>query len=82
MDIVSAVKEILGGQLQLMDRVDSFTRDTQLLGGLPEFDSMAVVILLTAIEEEFGVSVDDDEIDAEIFQTVGSLADFIEGKVL
>jgi len=82
MDIVSAVKEILGSQLQLMGRVDSFTHDTQLLGEMPEFDSMAVGILLTAIEEEFGVSVDDDEIDAEVFQTVGSSADFIENKVL
>lgn len=82
MDTVNLVKDILGSQLQLMGRVDSFTRDTPLMGALPEFDSMAVVIVLTAIEEEFGVGVDDDEIDADIFETVGSLADFIENKVL
>lgn len=82
MDTVSSIKEMLRNELQLMDRVNDFTRDTQLMGSLPEFDSMAVVILLTAMEDEFGISVDDDEIDAEIFQTVGTLADFLESKVL
>jgi len=51
------------------------------LGGVAEFDSMAVVAIITAIEEDFGVVVDDDEVSAETFETVGSLARFIESKV-
>ncbi|MCP4993529.1 MAG: acyl carrier protein, partial [Gammaproteobacteria bacterium] len=46
-----------------------------------EFDSMAVVSVITAIEDNFGVIVDDDEITAELFETVGSLHDFIAQKV-
>lgn len=42
---------------------------------------MAVVSVLTAIEEEFGISVDDDEISASIFETVGSLVAFVESKL-
>lgn len=42
---------------------------------------MAVVAIITAIEEDFGVVVDDDEVSAETFETVGSLARFIESKV-
>jgi acyl carrier protein len=51
-----------------------------LLGHLPEFDSMAVVAILTALEDEFGIAVDDDEVDAELFETVGSLVAFVEAK--
>lgn len=56
-------------------------RDVQLLGALPEFDSQAVVTILTAIEEQLGILIADDEITAEVFGTVGSLVDFLEQKV-
>jgi len=57
------------------------TEDSTLLGGVPEFDSMAVVSILTELEESFGIMVDDDEIDASIFETVGALVSFVEGKI-
>ena len=57
-------------------------RDTRLLGSLPEFDSMAVVSVLTAIEDHFGITVDDDEVDGSIFETVGSLCQFVENKLV
>lgn len=59
-------------------KIDSNTR---LLGSLPEFDSMAVVSVLTAIEDHFGITVDDDEVDGSIFETVGSLCQFVESKL-
>ncbi|WP_371187665.1 acyl carrier protein [Thalassotalea maritima] len=55
--------------------------DTPILGALPEFDSMAVVTVLTAIEEEFGIFIADDELSAEVFETIGSLTRFVEAKV-
>ena len=57
-----------------------FDRDTELLGALPEFDSMAVVKVITAMEEIFGIDVDDDDIDASMFETVGSLLEYIEAQ--
>lgn len=59
----------------------SLNYDTVLLGAIPEFDSMAVVSILTAFEEHYGFFVDDDEIDADIFQTIGTLTDFVELKI-
>ena len=56
-------------------------RQTRLLGSLPEFDSMAVVSVLTAIEDHFGIAVDDDEIDGSMFETVGSLDQFVQSKL-
>lgn len=74
------IKQIIGEVLQLGERVNEFDRHTPLLGSVPEFDSMAVVMVLTAIEDNFGIAVDDDEISAEIFETVGSLHDFVDTK--
>ena len=55
-----------------------FDKDTELLGALPEFDSMAVIKVITAMEEIFGIDVDDDDIDASLFETVGTLLNYIE----
>jgi acyl carrier protein len=75
-DIVSVLAEVL----QLGDRAASLDRNTPLLGSIPEFDSMAVVTVLTTIEEQYGLVIDDDEVTADIFETVGSLTDFIADK--
>ena len=75
------VKQLLDDVLQIGDRIENFERSTRLLGGVPEFDSMAVVAVITSIEEQFGVLIDDDELSAETFETVGSLQDFISEKV-
>jgi acyl carrier protein len=55
--------------------------DTPLLGSLPELDSMAVANLILALEQQFGFEVLDDEISARHFATVGSLANFVAGKM-
>ena len=72
---------VLDEVLSLNGRAASFTRSTHLLGSIPELDSMAVVSLITSLEERFGVVVDDDEIDGAAFATVGSLVDFVSGKL-
>ena len=75
------IKNILGTTLQLGDRVNQLTPDTPLLGNIPEMDSVAVITILTTIEEQFDIIVEDDEIDGEAFATVGSLVDFVNAKV-
>lgn len=79
--MIDEIKEILRDTLQLGDRADSLEASSPLLGAIPEFDSMAVVTVLTMVEEEYGVEIDDDEVSADIFETVGTLADFVERKV-
>lgn len=80
MSEIAAVRDILRQTLQLGDRADSLGPDTPLLGSVPELDSMAVVAVLTAIEERYGVTIDDGEVSAQIFETVGSLAEFVGSK--
>jgi acyl carrier protein len=75
------VRAVLRDALQLGARGDRLTRATALLGSLPELDSMAVITVIGALEEKFGISVDDDDISAETFATLGSLADFVDQKL-
>lgn len=75
------VLRVLDEVLSLNGRSAVFTRDTPLLGAIPELDSMAVLTLITTIEAQFGVTVDDDDIDGSTFASIGSLSDFVTGKL-
>ena len=75
------VRTILRDALHLGDRAGRLNPGSALLGALPELDSMAVIAVITAMEEHFGFVVDDDEISAETFATFGSLVRFVENKV-
>ena len=79
--MLETVKVVLDQTLQLGDRAKSLDPGTGLFGSIPEFDSMAVVAVVTAIEERFGIVLEDDEISAEVFETVGSLCRFVEKKI-
>ena len=81
MALTEEVIEIVDNVLKLGERASSMNRETLLLGNIPEFDSMAVVSVITALEESFDIVVDDDEIDADVFETVGTLVEFMEGKL-
>ncbi|MDT8383065.1 MAG: acyl carrier protein [Gammaproteobacteria bacterium] len=81
MTMLEDVRAILKDSLQLAERAASLHEDSGLLGELPELDSMAVVTIITALEDRYGFVVEDDEISAETFETLGSLARFVENKV-
>jgi acyl carrier protein len=81
MQNLDEVRDILSDVLSLGERKSSLNVDSGLLGSIPELDSMAVVNVITALEEHFGIMVDDDEISARTFETLGSLTSFIEQKL-
>lgn len=78
---IEDVKTILTEALHLGAAGATLTAQSPLLGALPELDSMGVVTVIAALEEQFGIVVDDDEISATTFETVGSLAVFVAEKV-
>lgn len=80
MSLQLEIKTLLKETLQL-DEVDSWDDDTEILGAIPEFDSMAIVTILTMVEENYGIMIEDDEVSAEVFETLGSLVGFISEKV-
>lgn len=76
-EILTMLDEVLG----LRGRSATMAGDSRLLGAVPELDSMAVVAVLSALEERFGIVIEDDEVEGGMFETVGSLAEFVAGKV-
>jgi acyl carrier protein len=64
------------------DRLALFDEATPLFGALPELDSMAVAGLLTELEDRLGIIIEDDDVDGEIFDTLGSLVRFAADKAL
>ena len=81
METRTQVLTLLDDVLGLHGREKTFTDQTPLLGALPELDSMAVVSLLSAIEERFGLTIDDDEVDGSTFATLGTLVEFVDRKL-
>jgi acyl carrier protein len=74
-EIIEIVKRVL----HISANLDSHTA---LIGAIPEFDSMSVVLILTALENQYGFVVDDDEITADIFETISTLTAFVEQKLV
>ena len=81
LDTQAQLLAILDEVLGLDGRTRLFKVDTPLLGALPELDSMAVVSVITLLEERFGFVVEEDELDAGTFETVGTLTRFVERKL-
>ena len=80
MNVEEEVRAVIGSVLQLGNRSANLHSDSRLLGALPELDSMAVVAVVTALEERFGVVFDDDEISADAFQTLGTVVELVQRK--
>lgn len=81
MDLQQEILRSLDEALGLNGRGRSFGPDTALFGSLPELDSMAVVDLITSLEDRLGVAFEDDEITAQTFATVGSLTGLVRAKL-
>jgi len=76
-EVIKTLGSILGPDAQ-GGRLDA---DSALLGSVAELDSMAVVAILTALEERFGFVIDDDEVDGGTFASVATLTSFVQGKL-
>lgn len=74
------VKDLVAEALGIEDRIASLDVTTPLLGEMPELDSLAVVEIAAGIEDRFHFQVDDTNFTAEVFETLGSLAAFVDAN--
>ena len=72
------VKAVLVKILGIQDRAAEIDASTPLFGSMPELDSLAVVELAASLEEEFGFEIDDEDFTGDVFESVGTLVDFVE----
>lgn len=75
------IKRTVAEVLQLGSRIDGFDANTTLLGNIQELDSLAVVNLMTSLEEQYDIYFDDDEVNADVFESLGSLHAFVTMKM-
>ncbi len=62
------------------ERVATLSSATALFGSMPELDSMAVAGLLTEVEDHFHIIIDDEDVNGDMLESVGSLMDYIASK--
>jgi acyl carrier protein len=74
------VKGLVAEALGIEDRLDSMDGSTGMLGSMPELDSLAVVVLVTAIEERFGFEIEQADFTADVLETLGTLASFVDAN--
>jgi acyl carrier protein len=77
---IDEVKAVLVDTLGIEDRADAIDGATQLIGALPELDSLAVMELVLALEDRFAITVEGEDVTADVFETLGSLTAFVESK--
>lgn len=75
------VKQLLITTLRLGAHGQALTAQSALLGAVAELDSMAVIQLVTAMEEHFGISIQDEDISGKNFATLASLSAFVDSKL-
>ncbi len=78
-DISDKIREYVGKELMFEDDPSKLTDDTPLLGGV--VDSLGLMQLLSFLETEFDVSVEDSEVTAENFRTIADIERLIQSKV-
>lgn len=79
-EVLAGVVEVLARTLGIEDRVGTITRETALFGELPELDSLGVVELAAALEARFDIVIDDEDFTGEVFESVGTLTDFVDER--
>lgn len=77
MTVLESVLRIIDSELNLKGKALNFTEDTKLRGSLPQLDSMAIVSVITTLEEQLGFEFPEDQLDGAIFESVGSLVDCV-----
>ncbi|TRW43696.1 acyl carrier protein [Georgenia yuyongxinii] len=75
--VIAAIVETLG----IEERAHTLDASTPLFGSMPELDSLAVLSLATTLEDRFGFEIDDADFTGDVFETVGTLAQFVESRV-
>ena len=78
--IEDRVKRLIVGRLFLKLAPEAIEEDKSLMD-VYGVDSVSLLELVVGIEEEFGISIPDEEFDIQHFQTVATLAAFIRGKL-
>jgi acyl carrier protein len=78
-DTTARIERILRNELRLGAEAQ-IDADTPLAGGDCDLDSLDMLMIVTAVEKDFGLKIPSEELTREAFESVGSLARFIDER--
>jgi acyl carrier protein len=79
--ILSRIEGVLS-DLELLEGKGQLDENTGLLGKGIGLDSIEIIQLVAALEEEFELTIDDNDLLPDHFQSLGDLINFLQGSYL
>ena len=79
--LIEQVKTILIDTLKLDPKARHWGVDAPLLGAVPQLTPSAIVDVIAALEDRFGIHIQNDEVSGGVFATLGALAEFVDEKM-
>lgn len=79
--IMHQLKEIIAYKLDVNLSIEEIDENVSLYEDGLGLDSIAIVDLIVAIEKEFSLKIDDEELNAELFNNLSNLAQFLQLKL-
>lgn len=77
----SRVSKALSAALSVPEDTLNQGPTTRLLGAIPQLNSLSVITVVLELEKEFAIEIAEYEISASEFETIGTLAAYIEKKL-
>ncbi len=79
-DILKRIIEILRHQKMIISS-DTLNENTILFGRGIGLDSVEILQIVAAIEEEFDLTIDDGELESNNFRSINNLINFLERRL-
>lgn len=80
-ELIRKVKGIIVESLELDIDPADIEDDEVLFGGQYDLDSFSTLVLIAALEEAFGIEVEDDDLTGEFIESVASVAGYIKRRL-
>jgi len=78
--IQERIKNLITGKVLLAVDPETIQYDSGLISDLG-LDSIQIIGLVSGLEEEFDIVLEDEDLDFELFSTINSLATLVEKKL-
>ena len=81
LDVEERIKALIVNKLALGVNAQEITWDTPLVEGGLNLDSVNLLELIVLLEEEFGVTVEDEDLSLDLIRSIGSLGTYVRERM-
>ncbi len=79
--VLNQLKDIIANKLDVNLKINEIDENVSLYEDGLGLDSIAIVDLIVAMEKNFSISIEDEELNADLFKNLTTLSEFIQGKI-